>query len=288
MERVIYADVFFLINFSMDYLAIFLTRRLTHEKGHLGREVAAAVLGGIYAVTALFLPPAIETLVSLLIPILMVRIAFRYRSFSRLLKNSILLFGISFALGGVMTAAYYGIGKFLTAKGILVNGSPETLYSDLPIPIIALTALLAALFAYLWGKLTERTVNTKTITLTVTSCGKTKELLALCDSGNLLEDPLTHLPVIVVTKKAMEDILPHSLKTVFFENVLAADRISPRMMKKTRFIPTSTVTGETLLCGYIPDAVIIEGIEKKACLALDRSATDFEGRDAILPTVLLG
>ena len=288
MERVIYGDVFFLINFSMDFLAIYLVRKLAHKPPKLRREVIAAAIGGVYALIALFLPKALETLGTVLIPLLLVRIAYPYRSRWQLIKESVMLFGVSFALGGAMTALYYGIGKFLSSHGILLNGSPETLYSDLPLPIIALTAALAALFAYLWGKLANSAVRQKRIEITLAAEGKTITVSALCDSGNLLEEPLTRLPVIVLTKKAMEQILPHSLKTVFFDSVLAADRISPRMMKKTRFIPTSTVSGESLLCGFIPDFVLIEGIEKRACLALDKTATDFEGADAILPTTLLG
>ncbi|MBQ7364536.1 MAG: sigma-E processing peptidase SpoIIGA [Clostridia bacterium] len=288
MERVIYGDVFFLINFSMDFLGLYLVRRLTHEKGRWHRESLAAVLGGLYALAALFLPPTVETVGTLLTPLLLVRIAFPYRSFSQLFKGSLLFFGISFALGGVMTAVYYAIGKLLSSQDIMLNGSPETVYSDLPLWLVALTALFAALFAFLWGKLSQKTLNTQTVAIAVSANGKTVTLTALCDSGNLLEEPLTRLPVIVLTKKAMEDILPHSLKHVFFHSILSADSISPRMMKKIRFIPTSGVTGETLLCGYIPDSVTVNGIEKTACLALDPSATDFEGTDAILPTILLG
>ena len=153
--------------------------------------------------------------------------------------------------------------------------------------IAALTAALAALFAYLWGRLSRTTIKKPITEITVTAEGKTVTLSALCDSGNLLEEPLTRLPVIVLTKKAMEQILPHSLKTVFFDKILSADSISPRMMKKTRFIPTTTVSGESLLCGFIPDFVTIDGTQKRACLALDKTATDFDGADAILPTVLL-
>lgn len=288
MQRVIYGDVFFLVNFSMDYLALYLVRKLTHKSPKLFRELAAAAIGGAYAVAALFLPPAAETLLTLVMPFLMAKIAYQHPNRRELFKSGVTLFGVSFALGGVMTAAYYGIGKFLSSQGILLNGSPETVYSDLPLPIIALTAALAALFAYLWGRLTKQNVAKKELEITVRAEGKTVTVKALCDSGNLLEEPLTRLPVIVVTKKAMEQILPHSLKKVFFSGVLAADTISPRMMKKTRFIPTSTVSGNTLLCGFIPDCVTVEGVEKRACLALDKTATDFDGTDAILPTVLLG
>ncbi len=288
MQRVIYGDVFFLVNFSMDYLGIYLVRKLTHKPPRLFRELAAASLGGLYALIALFIPPTAETIFTFVMPFLMVRIAFSHPNKKELFKDGVTMFGISFALGGIMTAAYYGIGKFLSSHGILLNGSPETVYSDLPLPIIALTAAFAALFAYLWGRLTKQSVSKKELEITVKAEGKTVTIKALCDSGNLLEDPLTRLPVIIVTKKAMEQILPHSLKKIFFNSVLTADQISPRMMKKTRFIPTSTVTGDSLLCGFIPDSVTVEGVEKNACLALDKTANDFNGTDAILPTVLLG
>lgn len=288
MERVIYADVFFLINFSMDYLGIYLIRLFSNRKGSLRREAIAAAIGGLYAILALFLPPALETVGTLILPILLVRIAYPYEGKGRLFKESILLLGISFTLGGVMSAVYYGVGKFLSKQGILLEGSPETVYSDLPIAVILLTAALAALFAYLWGCLSKTSIQRRIVEITVTAEGKSATVQALCDSGNLLEEPLTRLPVIVLTKKAMEQILPHSLKSVFFDSVLAADRISPRMMKKTRFIPTSTVSGESLLCGFIPDSVTVEGVEKRACLALDKSADDFDGADAILPASLLG
>lgn len=287
MQRVIYGDVFFLVNFSMDYLSLYLVRKLSHKPPRLRRELSAAALGGIYAVAALFLPPAVETVLTLVMPFLLARIAFTHPNKRALFKDGITLFGISFAIGGIMTAAYYAIGKFLSSHGILLNGSPETVYSDLPLPIIALTATLAALFAYLWGRLTKQNVAKRELEILVKAEGKAVSVRALCDSGNLLEEPLTRLPVIVVNGKTMEEILPHSLKQVFFSSVLAADRISPRMMKKTRFIPTSTVTGDSLLCGFIPDCVVIEGVEKRACLALDKTAADFDGADAILPTILL-
>lgn len=288
MQRVIYGDVFFLVNFSMDYLGIYLVRKLTHKPTKLRRELLAASVGGIYAIFAFFLPPAIETPLTLLMPFLLARIAFSDHTAARLFKDGVMLLGISFSIGGIMTAGYYAIGKFLTEQGILVNGSPETLYSDLPLPIIALTASLAALFAYLWGRLTKATVAKKELTVTVKEGGKAHDLKAFCDSGNLLEEPLTHLPVIVVNKKAMEQILPHSLKSVFFSSILNADKIPPRLMKKTRFIPISTVAGEGLLLGYIPEAVTVEGKDKRACLALDPNAPHFDDSDAILPTSLLG
>ncbi|MBR6795203.1 MAG: sigma-E processing peptidase SpoIIGA, partial [Clostridia bacterium] len=62
MEQVIYGDVFFLVNFSMDFLALFITGKLNHAAVPLWRLVLGGTLGGLYATVALFLPSHIEAL----------------------------------------------------------------------------------------------------------------------------------------------------------------------------------------------------------------------------------
>ena len=56
MEQVIYGDTLFLVNSSMDFLALFLTCRILYRRLRVLPMVFAAVLGGIYGVAALFLP----------------------------------------------------------------------------------------------------------------------------------------------------------------------------------------------------------------------------------------
>ena len=49
MQIDVYADVLFLINFSMDYLCLYITARVLHRKMTLWRILSASALGGIYA-----------------------------------------------------------------------------------------------------------------------------------------------------------------------------------------------------------------------------------------------
>ena len=46
---VIYADILFLINFSLDYLGLFITSRLLNKKTNYKRLLTAGLLGGIYS-----------------------------------------------------------------------------------------------------------------------------------------------------------------------------------------------------------------------------------------------
>ena len=56
MEQTVYVDLYFLINFSMDFLCFFLLSKLLSVKLSFGRTIAASLLGGLYANLALFLP----------------------------------------------------------------------------------------------------------------------------------------------------------------------------------------------------------------------------------------
>ena len=55
MGRTVYVDLFFLINFSMDFLCFFLAGKLLERKMSLPRMLIASALGGIYANVSLLL-----------------------------------------------------------------------------------------------------------------------------------------------------------------------------------------------------------------------------------------
>ena len=56
MVQTVYIDLFFLINFSMDFLALFLASKLLGCGKKLGRLGLAAIFGGVYACFSLIFP----------------------------------------------------------------------------------------------------------------------------------------------------------------------------------------------------------------------------------------
>ena len=56
MTEEIYGDVLFLINFSMDFLSLFITGKIMHLKMNKWRLLASATVGGVYGVASLFFP----------------------------------------------------------------------------------------------------------------------------------------------------------------------------------------------------------------------------------------
>ena len=286
MTQVIYGDLFFLVNFSMDFLSLHITAKLFHRESPFWRLVTAAALGGAYALAALFLPPIWETVLTLLFPFPMVLVAFGYRGGGRLFKYALTLFAVSFALGGVMTAAYYGIGKLLTAKGILVNGEVETLYSDLPLPVLCLVALLSAMIARLSLRFCKKQSEVGVCEVRLFEGERTVEFSALLDSGNFLSDPVTHLPVVVVTRGVVEALVTGGLLSAVLSEEPVFDSLSPAELRRFRLIPVTTVGGGSLLKGFLPEGAEIGGERKKVCVAFDPTG-DFGECEGILSPSLL-
>ena len=55
MEPSVYVDLYFMVNLSMDLLCLMITASLMHRKVSRLRVIAAAAIGGAYAVAALLL-----------------------------------------------------------------------------------------------------------------------------------------------------------------------------------------------------------------------------------------
>ena len=91
MEVEVYADLLFLINAAMDGLCLLLTGRLLHRRVKPWRVALASVLGGVYAVAALF--PEVGTVLSLLLDaavcLIMCALVFGGRGRSRAYEETI-------------------------------------------------------------------------------------------------------------------------------------------------------------------------------------------------------
>ena len=115
MTEEIYGDVLFLINFSMDFLSLFITGKIMHLKLKAWRVLVAASIGGVYGVAALFFPFDGIPLVfaNIACAAVMCFAAFRSRGkISSVFLCCLLFYGVGMLLGGAMTALYSRIGKY--------------------------------------------------------------------------------------------------------------------------------------------------------------------------------
>ena len=249
----IYGDLYALLNFLADGLLLLLAGKLQSRPLKKRRILLSAGVGGLYAFLSLFLPSYKPLLLflSFAVSLLMVRIAYPYEGFRNYLLSCLFFYISAILLSG-------GLQLFLAAVGQVL--------SPLWASILLLFFLSAAfMFSLLFAEVLKRRQLHKKAELHFTYKGKSYSCSAFADSGNLLCDTETGLPVILLSD------------CFFAETPEDTDR----------FVLVKTVTSSRFLPLFTPASLFVNGKEKRALLAKADSVKDFGGCPALLPTELL-
>lgn len=286
MQEEIYADVLFIINFSMDFLSLYIVGRLMHFQMKAWRVISGASLGALYGVLELLLPPAPlpNMLLTVGVLCLMCFVAFGGCRFHTYAASVALTFGVGMLIGGIMTSSFLKLGN--NHSYVEINGTISTVMGDLPVWQFALFALVSALLTWGIGKMFRRKRAVRTCVLRVRFEGRDRELTALVDSGNLLEDPVSGTPVIFLKEKAAKGLPAHLLRAM--KNGVSALPLSE--VGNLRVIPGRTVSGSGVLLAAVPDSVALRTNgaweSRRALVAIDFSEGDFGGFEALVPEIL--
>lgn len=272
MEGVLYADVLFLINFSMDYLSLYAAARLLALPAKTLRMIAGAILGGIYGVLA---------------------VIFFWQGIGGAILTFIMFCGIVFVVFGGCGV----VGEFLRAVfsvwgiGALIGGfmtlfssmfHSETSYSsgaDIP----------AAVFAViLFVRMATRRGGRGYAEVSFHYGENTYSGRALIDSGNLLTDPLSGLPVVLIRASDARTFAGNEVDGKFAGVMPEGMGLSPGV----RAVPVHSVTDRRILYGFLCDAVCIRRgkrtVHRSAVICVDRNSTaSYGGCGILLPAALL-
>lgn len=277
---IVYGDVLFLINFSMDFLVLFCTAKILHIKHKPFLLILSSVLGGVYAVAALFIENSVISIIcNTACAALMCFIAYpRLRGFA-FLKCAALFFGLSLLSGGGITAAYVLLSKL--GRGISVNSAAAPILSDIPLGTFCVLGLLSAAASYITGKIFNRQSAKKEVSVIIVGKRGQATLRCLSDSGALLREPVSGSPVIITSLECVRCCVDDEL----YEALSCTDM--SKAADGLRIIPSSSVGGGKLLCGFLPERVSVKGCDRRAVVAVV-SDTDFGGFDGIIPASLCG
>ena len=256
MASEVYADLLFLVNFSMDLLCLYFCARLMHRPLALWRGILAAALGGVYAVAALFFTVgrAVALVLDAAACVALCAVAMRGRRerFRSLLRLSALYLLVSMVLGGVMTALYARLNRVPgVTDGVAADGGAAWLFFGL--------ALLSSLLTALWGRCFRHATGKVPVCVIVEQGGRRVSLDGIVDSGNLLRDPLGGRAVIPVEMSLLGDVIPPVLLRMAAQHRIgkAAEVPDDALARRVRLIPARGATGERLMVGWRPDHVYL-------------------------------
>lgn len=205
---IVYLDVFFMINFIIDYMIILITSRIAKVKKKRIRQLAGAGCGALYSV--IVIKPLTNhlfkiTLVNILIAAVMVLISFGFTSASVYIKNVFLLFVVSFTMSGIINYLYYStvIGKYV--RNVLSGNSNKVVNARKFILVSVLAyILLSAIVRIIFSvrKDMELYYDVK-----ITFRGKSVVVRGLYDTGNGLTEPVSGKMVHIAEYKILKPLL---------------------------------------------------------------------------------
>ena len=288
IEKVIYGDVLMVINFSMDFLALYITGKIMHNRQRVTLLTVSAVIGAVYSlvILSLGLDGIVSGLVSISAAFLLTFTAYGKQKISVLIKNTAVFYVVNFALGGGITALCNLLNMWQNKRNIMINGTLDVVYGDIPLGLLVILGPLCGLFSLLSGKIIKKKTSKKQCSLSITLNQASVCLDALIDSGNLLTEPISGKPVIVTAFEAVRKIIPLELFSLFKARDTSCIG-NCTYASKIRVIPTSTVNGKSLLYAFFPDKVSVDGKEIDVYIAISPDTESFDGLSAIVPNTVI-
>lgn len=259
MKPVIYIDVLFLVNFFINATLLLISSKILKRPFKSHRLLLGAAIGAVYAVCMFF--PKMQFMYSLIakfmMSLLIVSVSFKLTKLSLYIKTVCMFYFASFTLGGALMAVMYftSIGRI---TGTVMNNG--IIYFNLPFGMVIVTSLIAYVLISVFCNIYKQSKNTIYKEVCVNISGKSADFRALIDTGNMLSEPISNTPVMVVELEKLKAVLPESVYDALKKNDTSIDVLQEDFSSRIRIIPyTSLGEQNGLLLGFKPDSVTISG-----------------------------
>ena len=296
--RTFYIDVFFLINFTVDLISLYVCVRVLHARARMWRIALAALLGGAVAVVDAFIYtyPLLRVLLFCSGIIGASFIAISVYGIRRRIKFIAVFFTVELLLGGAVSFCYSMLDELFDSLGIKGGGSENRgalILALLVLISIGIIRLLIMIFTDILG---ERCVR-----VSITVADTTVEADALVDSGNMVKDPMNMHPVLFIKPDLAIRLVPRCVMELNDLDLLDQDRcvmelndldlLDQDYRRRIRLIPVTRVGGTHVMTGVRPDRVVVtmNGVSEEVdfTVVIDKEGGSYGGYEALLPFAVI-
>lgn len=246
----VYVELVIFNNFFVDLMLLYATVSLRRRKFSAGRGILAALIGAVCATAYAVLPYWTRIVMRILLAPVMCAICttasgkdFKHKA-GYFIGTVFIFVLLTYFTGGIVYGISFALGVDIKSYAVL---------GLMAIAVIALI-LCAKLIAHKRSCASQATCKT-----TIQVGERVVNVDALCDSGNLLVDDISGLPIVILSKD-IEDKLD--------------------MHKYNGFVQVSTVGGDDSLLLVDIDEICVNGHKFKALGALSHKS--FDSFDIIL------
>ena len=249
----IYIDIVLIENLIMNYIILLTVAIVLKIHRNNVRILGSSLIGALYAIFAYTSTLEIYStiFVKILLSIIMIYIGFKPQNIKILCKQILLFYLTSFVFGGAAFSLLY----FIKPQDVLLG--------TYPLKTVMLSAIVGFIVVVITFKIVKNRISKKDMycKIDISLNNKNIETIAMIDTGNLLKEPITNTPVIVVEHTLLYDVIPKEILNNLNE-ILGGDfskvpeKIKNEYMLKLKVIPfTSLGRQNGMLLGIKADNV---------------------------------
>lgn len=205
----IYIDIILMENLIMNFIILYATGLVLKRKIKNIRLILASLLGAVYSLLAYISTFEIYTnmILKIILSILIVYIAFNAQNTKQIGKDLLLFYLISFVFGGAAFALIY----IIKPQDILMKNG--LFLGTYPLKTVILGAIIAFVIVITAFKIVKSKFSAKDMYCKIKIKLNEKQIQtnAMIDTGNLLKEPITNTPVIVVEHTLLYECIPKEI-----------------------------------------------------------------------------
>lgn len=278
-----YVDVYFLINFTVDILALYVAVRVARIRSGVGRLSLCALIGALSAVGDVFLSSykALRALLAVCSLILLTALVTRRAGMRRRLKFLAVFFTAMLLLGGGVSFGYSLLDRVFADFGDFAAGAENRGALILSVLVLLSIGVIKLLMMIFSDMLAEKSVK-----ISITIADTTVHTEAMVDSGNLVKDPMNMKPVLFIKPSLATRLVPGCVAELTNLDMLDED-----YRRRIRLIPVTRMNETHVMTGVRPDSVVItEGgrsEEVDFTVAIDKEGGTYGGYEALAPLAVI-
>lgn len=264
----IYIDVVLIENLIMNYIILLATGMILKIKIKHIRLIIGSLLGAIYTIIGYIgiLEIYSSFILKIILSIMIVYIAYYPQTLKKMWKELLFFYLTSFVFGGVAFSLIYIVKP---QEIIMKNGLFLGTY---PLKTVILGAIVAFVIIITAFKIIKSKISKKDLICEITVEIEDKKIItkALIDTGNMLKEPITNTPVVVIEHTLLYDVLPKEILN-HLEEIIGGDfkeipeEIKNKYVSKLKLIPYSSLGKQNgMLLGIkAKKLIIVKGEEKE-------------------------
>ena len=264
----IYLDIIFFENLIMNSIILYAASIILKLKPKFFRILISSAIGSIYSIILYITEMKIYSSIisKIILSIIMTYVAFNPQNVKKMWKQILIFYLTSFVFGGVALYLIY----FLKPQDILMKNGMYV--GEYALKVIMLGGIVAFVVIKISLKIIKTKINPKDMYCKIKIKLNEKEIetTAMVDTGNLVKEPITNTPVIIVESSLLYEIIPKEILNNL-EDVLSGDlsnipeKIQEKYISKMRCIPFKSLGKENgMLLGIKSDEIeVIKDDENK-------------------------